>query len=212
MENLKKMMMLLACLFFLAAFSSCLGDDDNDDNNNVLTSSQKSAQIYEMAGTYNGHLFTTNDSTMKLDSISCNWRITANDSAVIIPNFPVAVLANGISNMDVKKCLLEGGTTTLKATLHPFYNSDHTKGLYTFWMLVNDDNMAFTIEDNGNSHNVKVEFAYQMYINYSLGNAFFYSTGKYMTNEILSYILVNKVDFDDKTFTTAWPSYIYGKK
>lgn len=215
MENLKKMMVMLTCMGILAAFSSCLDDDDNNNSNNELTPSQKSAQIFEMAGTYNGHLFFYNDTTspMKLDSIACLWHLSANDSVLSIPNFPVAVLANGISDEDTKKCLLDGGTTAFTATLHPYYSDSNNKGIYSFWMLANNDKMEFTINQDGVDHSVKADLAYQMYPNSkfgAIGN--FYSVGEYQNNEMISYILVYDVVFDGKSYVTAWPLYTLGKK
>ncbi len=212
MENLKKLMMLLACMGIVATFTSCLSDDDDDKDANILTPAQKSAQIFEMAGTYNGFVYTTSDKTMKPDSIACTWHVSATDSVLTIPNFPVAMLANGINDSIARKNLLKAVGVTFKGSLHPYYNNNHTKGYYTFWLLANDDKMEFTIEDEGESHNVKVGLAYQMYVNASLGNAVVYSVGEYMSDQMLSYILVKDVAIDNKTFTTYWPLYIYGKK
>ena len=212
MENLKKLMMLLACMGIVATFTSCLDDDDDDKEANILTPGQKSAQIFEMAGTYNGFLYTTNDKTLKPDSIACTWYVSANDSVLTIPNFPVEAFANGINDSIAKKSLLEARGLTFKASMHPYYNNNHTKGYYTFWLLVNDDKMEFTVEDEEGSHNVKVGFAYQMYVNAYLGNAIVYSIGEFMSNQMLSYILIKDVVIDNKTFTTYWPLYIYGKK
>ena len=212
MENLKKMMMLLACMGIVATFTSCLSDDDDDKESNILTQAQKSAQVFEMAGSYNGFVYTTNDKTMKADSVSCAWQISASDSSLVIPNFPMAFLANGINDSIAKKSLLNGGNIPLHAMIHPYYNSNHTKGYYTFWTLVNDDKLEFTIDYEGTSHNVKVDFAYQMYVNYALGNAIVYSVGDYMNNEMESYILIKDVVFDNNTYSTLWPLYIYGKR
>lgn len=212
MENLKKMMMMLACMGIVATFTSCLSDDDDDNDNNILTQAQKSAQIFEMAGTYDGFVYTTNGNTLKVDSVGCTWHISANDSAIVIPNFPVAIFANGINDSIAKNNLINGGTTTLRAVLHPYYNNNHSKGYYTFWQLVDEDKLEFTIDEEEKSHNVKVNFSYQMYVNSVLGNAYIYSVGQYISNEFLSYILVKDVVFDGVTYSTAWPSYIYGKK
>ena len=213
MENLRKMMLMLMCITFMGAISSCLNDDNNSDESNVLTPSQKSAQIFEMAGTYNGYVYFNNDTTLKLDSLACTWRLTAPDSTIIIPNFPVALLANGITDKNVKKCLNEGGTVPFKAVLHPYYNNNHTKGLYTFWMLVDNDKMEFTIKNEETTHNVKVNFSYEMKVNYSWANfATYYSIGEFSKGVIRINIPVKDIVFDDKTYSTTWPSFIYGKK
>ena len=210
MENLKKLMMLLACMGIMATFTSCLSDDD-DDEANILTPGQKSAQIFEMGGTYNGFVYTTDDN-LKPDSVACTWHVSASDSVLTIPNFPAKLFTNGINDSIAKKSLLKAEGLTFKASMHPYYNDNHSKGYYTFWLLVDDDKMEFTIEDEGESHNVKVNFAYQMYVNSYLGNALVYSVGEYMSNQMLSYILIKDVIIDNKTFTTYWPLYFYGKK
>ena len=211
MENLKKMMLMLTCLGILVAFSSCLSDDD-DNNVETLTPEQKKSQIFEMGGTYSGFMYFYNDKTLKTDSISCNWHVSVNDSVLTIPYFPVAVFANGINDSIARNRLINGGTQTFKATLHPYYNDNYTKGLYTFWMLADNDKMEFTIDDEGTSHNVKVDLAYQMYVNSYLGNAALYSVGQYMQNKMVSYILVKDVVIDNYTYNTAWYTYIYGSK
>ncbi len=212
MENLKKMMVMLICMGIMATITSCLGDDDNNNTQTVLTASQKSAQIYEMSGNYNGYVYFTNDSTLRTDSSSCVWRLAASDSALVIPNFPVAILANGVNDNVAKKCLLNGGTTTFKGVLHPYYNTNNSKSYYTYWMLVDNDKMEFTIENEGTSHNVTVNYVYQMVANNGINYSTFYSVGDYLNGEMLVYILVKDVIFDNKTFTTGWASYIFGKK
>ena len=207
------MMLMLVCIAFMGAITSCLSDNDNEDNVYTLTPSQKAAQIFEMGGTFYGHLFFTNDSTLKLDSIPCVWNLSAKDSVLSIPNFPVELFANGIYDNNIKQSLLNGGTVPFNAVVHPYYNNNHTKGYYTFWTLVDDDKMQFTLNNDGTSHDVTVNFAYQMTVYHNWANgATFSSIGEYMDNEFLAYILVKDVIFDGKTCKTTWPSYIYGKK
>ena len=40
----------------------------------------------------------------------------------------------------------------------------------------------------------------------------YYSVGEYLNREMVSYILIKDVVFDNQTFTTGWATFIYGKK
>ncbi len=207
------MMMMVMCMGIMAAISSCLGDTDDTTNSRTLTPTQKSTQIYEMAGTYTGHAYFTNDTTMTVDSIACSWSITALDSAIIIPNFPVAILANGIKDNTARAALLNGGYATFNAVLHPYYNDSYANGLYTYWMLPKDNKMEFALYSNDTRHDVKVDLTYQMQATNGWStSANFYAIGEYINRKMVAYILIKDVVFDNAIYTTGWAVNIYGSK
>lgn len=213
MKNLKKMKWLLACLAILATITSCLDDKNDDSKPRTLTQTQIASQLFEMSGDYSGYVFFTNDSTMKVDSIPCAWHVSAPDSAIIIHNFPMPLLANGIRDTLARNTLLNGESVSLRALLRPYFNDNYEKGYYTYWMLPINDKLEFSVYRNDIKHDVKVDFTYQMQVNnlYSLASIF-YSVGEYMNREMVSYILIKDVVFDNQTFTTGWATFIHGKK
>ena len=213
MKNLKKMKWLMACLAIIATFTSCLDDKNDDSKPRTLTQAQIASQLFEMAGDYSGYLYFTNDTTMKRDSIPCAWHVSAPDSAIVIHNFPMSVLANGIRDTLAKNTLLNGESLSLRALLRPYFNDNHEKGYYTYWMLPMNDKLEFSVYRNNTKHDVKVDFTYQMQVN-SLYNyaSIYYSVGEYLNREMVSYILIKDVVFDNQTFTTGWATFIYGKK
>jgi len=218
LEEMKKSRQLLAivlCMIAGLSISSCLSSsDDNQNTLQPLTQAQKEAQLREMAGIYNGFLYFTNDTTSHTDSIAVNWTITAPDSAIIIENFPTAVLANGISDQNLRKMLYEGGTRQLYGHIRPYVNEHNEDKYYTFLMTPNDYTMSFTTQQEGTDHQVKVEFAYQMTA-YSPNSYYpinYYSNGEYNTGRFIGFLLVKDVKIDNSTFTTGRACYIYGRK
>jgi len=214
MEKFFKPLALAMTLLLAFTITSCsVGDDDDDSSTNSLSKMQRSEQVANMAGTYSGRIYFSNDTTLSKDSIPCNWELTAADSTLKITNFPVSVFAMGITNANARKILLNGGVKELTGTILPYFNDYIQQGYYTFWFEPKDYQLSFNVDYEGASHAVKVDFTSQMYAYTNNGGpALFYCVGEYYNREIMAYILVKDVVVDGMTLTTGWSSYIYGKK
>ncbi|MBO4850035.1 MAG: DUF4840 domain-containing protein [Prevotella sp.] len=204
---------MLTCLALTAAVSSCLSDDDKDNNYTDLTPAQRAAQIYEMSGLYTGYIYAINDTTMKTDSIPCEWRIIATDSSLVVNNFPVSIARYGISNVTAREILNSAGTQSLRAVLHPYNNTAFDKGYYTFTILPDNYKLSFVTEYEGKQHDVELNLTYQLNsISYAGIATVLYAVGEYYAQQMNAYILIKDVKIDDATYTTGSPTYIYGKK
>ena len=211
MEKFFRPVIFALAIMLTGSFASCSIDNDDDESTNnkkALTDLQRKEQVAAMTGNYDGHIYFTNDSTMKTDSISCNWQITAIDSTLRMSNFPVSVFAMGVRNTDARKILLNGGVTELRATMFPYVNDYIDKGYYTYWLEPVKYVLDFTTDYQGTSHTVKVNFTNQIYT-YS---AIYYGIGEYFERKMQSYILVKDVAVDGVTYTTGLTTYIYGVK
>ena len=145
---------------------------------------------------------------MQTDSISCNWQITPTDSTLRMSNFPVSVLAMGVRSTDARKILLNGGVTEFRAMIIPYFNDIIDKGYYTCWLLPVDYMLNFTIDYQGTSHTVKVDFTDLMF-SY---NTPYYGILEYFDREMQSNILIKDVVVDGTTYTTERITKIYGVK
>ena len=119
MNDLKKMtvFMLLVVTF---ALSACIKDDSEDYTFVPLSQAEKTMQINNMQGTYNGCAFyniNTGNWTIG-DSIKTSWTITANDSTLSIKNFPMKVFASNVVNSQLKEALLNDSVHTLNARIY----------------------------------------------------------------------------------------------
>ena len=215
MEKFFRPVIFALAIMLTGCFTSCSIDNDDDSSNTkkILTSLERKEQVAAIAGNYQGKIYFTNDTTMQIDSINCNWQVTAPDSMLRMADFPVSVFAMGIRNVEARKVLLNGGVTEFRGTLFPYVNDYVEKGYYTFWMEPVDYVLNFNVDLEGTSHTVKVDFTNQMYAYASTGStAIFYSVGEYYNHKLLSYILVKDVVVDGMPFDTGWTTYIYGEK
>lgn len=214
MQTLKKSFIMLTCLALTASISSCLNDDnDNDIKYADLTPTQKAAQIHEMAGQYTGHIYVLNDTTLKTDSIPCQWYINGSDSSLVVSDFPVSIASYGLRNEGARKMLKAASSRPLRVTLHPYSNTAFDQGYYTFTATPDNNKLSFVTEYEEKTHNVEIEFASQMFSSSYTGvSATLYAIGEYYKQEMNTYILIKGIKIDDATYTTGTPTYIYGKK
>ncbi|MBP5386787.1 MAG: DUF4840 domain-containing protein [Prevotella sp.] len=214
---MKKVFYLMLCMIVGLCATSCLSDDGNDNNNNYtpLTQEQKAAQMKAMSGLYSGWIYYINDTTNTKDSTSISWELTSNDSTLTIFRFPVKVLANGISRAsDARKILMASETESVSAILHPYANTVNINGYYTFLFFPRDFKMEFTTEYEDKVYDVKVEFADEMsaYTTDWTSSSYYYAYGEYYENKMQGYLLIKSVKVGDNSFTTGWPTLIFGNK
>ena len=199
----------------ITSMTACLGNDDDNNNYQIkpLTPTEKAAQMLDMSGEYNGKLYFINDTTFVNDSVNISWSVNAFDSIMTIRNFPVRVLANGISEPITRTLLLSGGEFDMRAMLHPYANNFKTEGHYTFYMLPIDYTASFSIIDGEKTHSGTVTFTSQMtaYSSYAQ-ESIFYATGEYYQRQFAGYLLIKSVSVDDLSYITGRTCMVYGKK
>ena len=215
MKKTIQLMAIMLCIVAGMSICSCLGSDDNNKVTTLqpLTQEEKLAQLREMAGFYNGWIYFINDTTSRTDSIPVSWTVTAPDSTITINNFPVQVLANGITDRGVRKVLFNSGTRELTGSIRPYVNEHNKENYYTFLLTPTNYSLAFTTEHEGAQHQVQVNFTYQLAAfttDYYPVN--YFANGEYIKSNFVGFLLVKEVKFDSATFTTGRANYIFGSK
>lgn len=217
MEKKRLLFIILICWVVGMSITSCLGSDDNENKVTVLyplTKEQKAAQLRDMAGLYNGYIYFTNDTTGLNDSIPMSWTVTAPDSTFRINNFPVKVLANGVSDLSMRKLFNNENVREVSGNIIPYVNEFNKDNYYTYMVMPANYALAFTIQEGETQHQVNVEFANQMaaYTSTSYYPVVFYSNGEYSKSQMLAFLLVKTIKVDSSIFTTGRALYFYGKK
>ncbi|QUB75882.1 DUF4840 domain-containing protein [Prevotella melaninogenica] len=104
----KKNLLLLAVVFIATlSLSSCLGD--NDGGRKLPTPAERKAALSMIQGIYQGKLFTYNYNSAnsvisKKDSVRINWEIK-DDTTLVLKGIPSKILANRITDSDLKKAV-----------------------------------------------------------------------------------------------------------
>ena len=196
------------------ALTSCLNDDDDNDTIPPITAAEKQARLLLMDGYYTGHVYFVNDSTQKADSVAIDWVVSARDSAVIINNFPVKILANGISNTEKHNMLANSETKVPLISYIYFYNNNSgDNDLYTFWNIPKEQKLSFKItDDQEKEHSVDIKFQEQLNTLGSTGlYASYYAIGDYKKGEMDCFYIINDVIIDNNTYTVNRVIYIWNK-
>lgn len=210
---MKKLYYLMLCMVIGLSATSCLSDKNDDNNYKVLTKADKEAQLRDMAGIYNGHILFINDTTSKTDSLDISWLVTPHDSTLTVRSFPLKLLAQGLPKSAARDILLKERGEMFSATLHPYAVNTDKEGFYAFWVIPRDYKMEFTVEQEGVSHDVLVEFTDGMTA-YTTGymTEQFYAYGLYLNHEMEWYVLVKSVTVDKAKYTTGRAMMVSGKK
>ncbi len=104
--NRNKLFILILALVTTLSFTSCLSDDYEDKQ---ISQAELKAAFLTIQGNYQGWLFShTSDGKSgkieKKDSLRTTWEIRS-DSTVLVRNFPSKMLANNITNLELKKAV-----------------------------------------------------------------------------------------------------------
>lgn len=203
MKELRTMMMCLLCMAIATfALTSCLSDDDDDEVTAVLTPAEKTQQINAMEGFYNGHVYFDNDTTHAMDSVATTWYVTAADSVLSIPAFPVSCLANSVSHSTAKAVLKAAPDQHFNAVLHPFWNINKDGGYYTFMTVPKENSLSFQVELEGKTHQVMLNYATSMNAYNSYGQqVVVYTSGAFSQPKISAYVLVKDISIDYTAYT-----------
>ena len=158
---------LLAVCFAAISFTSCMNSDDNGYS--ALTAEQQKTYQTNMAlaGTFNDMVLLfehKNDADVKnqVDSVEtyCDFSMYG-DSTLRVSNFPIAQLAEHISDKDLKEAIakVEPRTVNLKYVVLP--NSNQTTAyLYACPQPIT---LNLTYGSEAKSHEVKLIFSYDVY-------------------------------------------------
>lgn len=215
MKTLKSTWILLL-LAVSASFvlTSCLGDDDDDNNtaNGTLTPQEKILQAQTVEGFYTGKFYFDNDTTNAVDSVDVSWTITAVDSTLVIPDFPIEVLANCVYDTTVKTILKAASPRPLTGTVHFYYNENKDKGYYTF-MMVPNTNLQFAVELNGNTHNCCLNFTTSTIEYNAYGQqVVFYPSGAYYNKKLSVYMLIESITINSMQYPCDHVYMLSGQK
>ena len=161
---------ILAVLFAAMSFTSC--NTDGDSGMNFLTlEQQKSFQQLMSYGSYNNMAILyekKNDANVKnqVDSVPSSCSISMyGDSTMTMTNFPVAALAEHISNKDLAAAIAKEASRPIKCRYNVMPNS--TSEIAYFIACPEAINLDLTYGTDNKSH--KVEFRFmpgQMYYGY----------------------------------------------
>ncbi len=151
-----KWMTLLMGFCALLAMTSCL--DDNSDKG--LTNAQVKQAMQTMKGDYTGTLKWRSSTSNNYDSLT-NVHWTVNDTAMIIHNFPVSSLAEGVASGEVNDSLRNAMKAATKQELTcgiSFYN---TKDFLSPYCVMNIMPYSIVIKNakiNTRLYDLKVNF------------------------------------------------------
>ena len=194
------------------ALTSCLNDDDDNDTIPVITEADKQARLLLMDGYYGGHLHYYNDSIQKKDSVAIDWVVSARDSSIHITNFPVNILANGITNIEKHDLLANSNATfPLTSNIYFYSNTYGDADLYTFWNIPKDSKVTFSITDEqGKEHPVEIKFQEQLTsMNYLGYYSTDYAIGFFKKKKIQCYYIISDIILDSNVYTVNRIFYIY---
>lgn len=161
---------ILAVLFAAMSFTSC--NTDGDSGMNFLTlEQQKNFQQLMSYGSYNNMAILyekKNDANVKnqVDSVPSSCSISMyGDSTMTMTNFPVAALAEHISNKDLADAIAKETPRTIKCRYNVMPNS--TSEIAYFIACPEAINLDLTYGTDNKSHKVELRFMPgQMYYGY----------------------------------------------
>ncbi len=206
-------LMMLSC-FAGTTLMSCIDNDDDNDTIPPITDAEIQARLLLMDGYYGGYLYFVNDSTQKVDSVATDWVISQRDSSIHIPNFPVNVLANGITNVERHDLLANSETTFPLTSKIFFYNHNfENKDIYAFWNVPQDLKKSFSIiDEQGKEHSVEIKFQDQLTsMNYMGYYSTDYAIGYYLKKKIQCYYIISDIIIDNTVNTVNRVLFIYNQ-
>ena len=165
MKNFKLLSVVAACLAAFA-FTSC---NTGDDTYSYLTLEQQKAyqSNMAMAGTYTDMKILwdhKNDADVKNQSDSVDTQVSVSmygDSTMTVRSFPVAQLAEHISNTDLKEAISKLEPQTIKIKYMVLPNSKQT--LAYIYACPSPIKLNLTYGADNKSHEVVLNFGYNAY-------------------------------------------------
>lgn len=169
---MKKITLFSILAAFVAALSFTSCNTDSDNGYTPLTpESQRTFQSLMAIGSYNDMviLYTKkNDANVnnQIDSVSSSVHVSMyNDSTMRITNFPVAALAEHISNKELSEAIAKEAPRTITCKYNVMPNSTSDVAYYIACPNVIELNLAYGADNK--SHKVQLAFMPdQMYYGY----------------------------------------------
>lgn len=184
MNKIKFLSFLVGCLAVFS-FSAC--NDDDDDNG--LTPAEKQQCFSIVGGSYSGQMIYYNENKDNVndvtDTISIAWNIRS-DSTMTIYDFPVSLLAQHVSNDQLKEALENASPINIDCVID-------FASVSPVAFFVSPITPSLTLTYGGQQHRVQVVF----YVNNS------YSFGQYApSNKILQMQIIAAAIWVDGVQTT----------
>ena len=162
---MKKFTLLTVLAAFVAAFSftSCNTDSDNSYTPPLTPEQQKSYQALMALGSYNDMklLFEKkNDANVnkQIDSVDVSCRVSMlGDSTITMTNFPIAQLAEHITNKDLAAAIAKEDPRTITCKYNVVPQSTTTIAYFIACPIVIEMNLAYGTDNK--SHKVQFVFA-----------------------------------------------------
>lgn len=152
---------ILAAFVAALSFTSCNTDSDNGYSP-LSKEAQKNFQMAMSAGSYDDMVVLfekKNDANVKnqIDSVPSSVRISmAGDSTMSIANFPIAAIAEHISNKDLSKAIAKEAPRTITCKYNVMPKSTSEVAYYIACPNVIELNLAYGADNK--SHKVQLVF------------------------------------------------------
>lgn len=165
---MKKITLLTVLAAFVAAFSFTSCNTDSDNSYTPLTPELQKNYQAAMAGSYNNMtlLFEKkNDANVnkQIDSVTVSCGVSM-DSTITMTNFPIAKLAEHITNKDLAAAIAKEDPRTFTCKYNVAPNSEPTIAYFIAWPSVIEMNLAYGTDNK--SHKVQFVFAPSQYYGY----------------------------------------------
>lgn len=168
---MKKFTLLTVLAAFVAAFSFTSCNTDGDSYTPLTLEQQKSFQAAMAVGSYNDMMLLfekKNEANVnkQIDSVAVSCRVSMNgDSTITMTNFPIAQLAEHISNPNLAKALAKEAPRTITCKYQVAPNSTSAMAYFLAYPSVIELNLTYGTDNK--SHKVQFVFApNQMYYGY----------------------------------------------
>ena len=168
---MKKFRLLTVLAAFVAAFSFTSCNTDGDSYTPLTLEQQKSFQAAMAVGSYNNMMLLfekKNEANVnkQIDSVAVSCRVSMyGDSTITMTNFPIAQLAEHISNKNLAEALAKEAPRTITCKYQVAQNSTSAMAYFLACPSVIELNLTYGTDNK--SH--KVQFAFlpnQMYYGY----------------------------------------------
>lgn len=176
--------------------TSCLNGDD-DNKGSAFLDKNASAMCYQaIQGNYSGNLIyaakNAADVSDVTDTLAVSWSFI-NDSTLIVPEFPVGLIASKVTKPELKEALEKAGNRPLKCNFK-FVNASPIQ------FILNPLTLDYSLDYEGGSHKVQIAFYTNVYDSF----------GSYdQTKKILYMKIITGAIFVDDKQTAYLPAIPY---
>lgn len=194
MKNLKMIFLALGCMAALS-LTSCL--KDNDDDNQGLTPAQISQCYNAVRGEYSGKMVYPSRDTKygSTDTIDVSWSV-GEDTMLIIRPFPATIVAQQITDAEMKEALMQEGITGELRCYIGFFQLEEEADF-----LVAPKKVDFPIFYKGGTHTLSLYFWSNSY-SWGFKNL---STGAMGGQLVMSYAILD--DDETRNYLNSSSSY-----